>query len=246
MVETASDREEANPSDVVLDADASAPGVEKCNAARDEGEQGEIKARVRRRKLWLRAIVAAVVAVPFCIIWWAHSAQVQKQAVEAARALEAKITYADEAPFAGPNPAIRWLRDRLGHDYTSSVSGISLAGKTLKEHDLQFLAQLPGLQALWLQESNAGDAEIKVILANSRLEELSLRNTRISDEALADISRLPRLEFLYLEGTSVSDAGLTHLANLSTMKLLKLNDTRVTPEGVNKLRQALPAAQIRL
>jgi hypothetical protein len=228
-----------------FDSDEAAPGPEESTAARDGGEQGEIKAPVRRRKLWLRAIGAAAVATPFCVIWWVYSAQVQKQAVEAARSLDAKITYADEAPFAGPNPAIRWLRERLGHDYTSPVTSINLAGKSLKENDLQFLSQLPGLQALWLQQTNVSDAEIKALLANSRLEELSLQDTRISDEALADISRLPRLEFLYLGGTSVTDAGLTHLASVSTMKLLKLNDTRVTPEGVNKLRQALPGAQIR-
>jgi hypothetical protein len=108
MVETASDRDEANPSDAAIDAAEAAPSSEECTAARDGGEQGEIKAPVRSRKLWLRALGAAVVAVPFCAIWWVYSAQVQKQAVEAARSLDAKITYADEAPFAGPNPAIRW------------------------------------------------------------------------------------------------------------------------------------------
>ena len=143
MVETASDREEANPSDVVLDADESAPGVEKCNAARDEGEQGEIKAPVRRRKLWLRAIVAAVVAAPFCIIWWAHSAQVQKQAVEAARS-RGQDHLRRRSPFCRAESGDPLVARSPGHDYTSSVSGISLAGKTLKEHDLQFLAQLPG------------------------------------------------------------------------------------------------------
>lgn len=197
-----------------------------------------------RRVRGLRVFAGAATVAALASIWWAYSAERQKAAVQSALALGSKITYADEMPFSHPNAAVRWLQEKLGHDYTSSVRGVDLGGKTLKESDLEFLQGFPNLRALWLHDTNVGDAEVKAILSNSRLEELSLQATRITDAALADLGRLSQLEFLYLENTAITDAGLAHLKNLAALKGLKLSKTRMTGEGVQRLRHALPAARI--
>ena len=76
------------------------------------------------------------------------------------------------------------------------------------------------------------------------LRALYLEGTHVGDAGLACIGRLTSLEVLALTGTGVTDAGLTHLEGLTRLKALDLSDTAVTPRGVDRLRRALPGAEI--
>ena len=230
--------------DVASERTASDPQNDADNSQEVCSAEAVNLSKAPRRGRWPQVFTGAAAAAAFGVIWWVYSAEKQKEAVQLALGLGSKITYADEMPFSHPSAAVRWLQEKLGHDYTSSVRSVDLGGKMLKEGDLEFLQGLPNLRALWLHGTNVGDAEVKAYLSNLSLEELSLQDTRITDAALADLGRLARLEFLYLENTAVSDAGLTHLKDFVMLKGLKLSETRVTAEGVQELRHALPAARI--
>jgi len=197
-----------------------------------------------RRRRWIKPLALVLATAVVAAGWWDYSARRQKRAAEAVLALDGRVGYADELPFQGPNPAVRWLRDQLGHDYTSSVALVKFGGKAIRDEDLTCLQGLPRLQALWLHDTAIGDAGVKAFSGNSALEELSLRTTRVTDAGLADLAGLRRLEFLYLQDNGISDAGLLHLEGLTALKLLKLDGTRVTSQGVEKLQRALPRTRI--
>lgn len=197
-----------------------------------------------RRGRWLKGPALALAAAIVALVWWDYSAREQKRAADAILALDGKVSYADELPFQQPHAAIRWLHEKLGHDYTSSVAVVRLGGANVRDEDLMCLRSLPALQALWLNNTSIGDAALKELSYNPRLEELSLRTSRITDAGLSELARLRRLEFLYLQDNDISDAGLANLESLMSLKLLKLDGTRVTPRGIGKLQRALPLTQI--
>lgn len=197
-----------------------------------------------RRRRWLKGPALALAAAIVAAGCWDYSARRQKRAVGSVAALGGKVSYADEMPFQQPNAAARWLQDKLGHDYTSSVAVVRLSGADVRDEDLTCLRGLPGLQALLLNNTAVGDVAVKELSHIPRLEELSLRTTRITDAGLSHLARLQRLEFLYLQDNEISDAGLANLESLTSLKLLKLDGTRVTARGIRKLQRALPLTQI--
>lgn len=176
--------------------------------------------------------------------WWIHSARLQGEAVRDIRRVRGIVVYADDMPFQEPFAPILWLERRFGHDYTSTVAQVNLGGKRIKSQDLNCLANLSGLRALWLHNTEIDDDGLSVLAGHRRLEELSLRSTRITNAGLASLAKLERLEFLYLNDTAISDSGLAHLKQLTSLKTLDLARTRVTAVGVRKLSQALPEARI--
>lgn len=171
---------------------------------------------------------------------WARSAYLQTRAVASIRTLHGMVAYADDMPFQEPYAVVRWLEGKLGHDSTSAVAQVSLAGTSVSDQDLNCLANLNGLRTLLLQNTAVGDAALEAVAAHRGLEELSLRSTKVTDAGLTHLAQLKRLEFLYLHDTDITDAGLVHLEGLTSLKRVELNRTRVTPAGVRRLNRALP------
>jgi Leucine-rich repeat (LRR) protein len=89
-----------------------------------------------------------------------------------------------------------------------------------------------------------GDEQLSQLAQLTTLETLDLGDCPITDEGLRHLSQLPRLEMLILNGTQVTDAGLVHLEALPHLTYVSLGQTNVTGEGVERLRQALPGADI--
>lgn len=82
---------------------------------------------------------------------------------------------------------------------------------------------------------NAGDADLALVKALPKVEQLDLRNTAITNAGLANIEGLATLTHLHLEGTAVTDEGLGHLKGLSALTYLNLYNTAVTDQGVAQL-----------
>lgn len=82
---------------------------------------------------------------------------------------------------------------------------------------------------------NAGDADLVLVKALPKVEQLDLRNSAITNAGLANLEGMASLTHLHLEGTGVTDEGLTHLKGLGALTYLNLYNTAVTDKGVSEL-----------
>ena len=92
------------------------------------------------------------------------------------------------------------------------------------------------LRVLSLNDTDIGDADLKVVATFKQLEQLGLKGTKITDAGLAQIAGLSRLEILALSGTNVTDAGLAHVAKLEGITGLNLTGTKITDAGLPQLK----------
>jgi hypothetical protein len=88
------------------------------------------------------------------------------------------------------------------------------------------------------------DAAVKSIVQMSRLTRLDLRRTKITDAGVAQLAALKNLTYINLFGTEVTDKGLASLASMKSLQNIYLYETKVTDAGVDKLKAALPKAEI--
>ena len=73
---------------------------------------------------------------------------------------------------------------------------------------------------------------------------LELNGTDIGDASIRSLAYQTRLEILCLRGTRVTDASLESLLKLSSLKVLDLRETKMSPECVEKLKRALRNADV--
>ncbi|KAJ8010161.1 hypothetical protein DPEC_G00072110 [Dallia pectoralis] len=113
-----------------------------------------------------------------------------------------------------------------------------LSIKHTKVMDVSALAQLPGLQTLYLDGTGISESSLEHLATHLTLSALSLAGISTADgnHALQIISGL-KLTYLNLPGRhSVTDAGITFLSQLSRLSELDLTDyTNVTDQGVTQL-----------
>ena len=100
------------------------------------------------------------------------------------------------------------------------------------------------LRSLNLTQTRITDAGLVNLRGMTELRNLNLLSNRIADAGLRNLRELRQLEKLNLATSEVSDAGLAHIEHLSQLQELNLYATRVTEEGVEKLKQALPNAEV--
>jgi hypothetical protein len=111
---------------------------------------------------------------------------------------------------------------------------------------LAHLAGLTNLRTLDLHGTSITGAGLAHLRGLKKLRVLRIdSNPGINDAGLAYLSGMANLERLYLESTGVSDAGLVHLKGLTNLRELDLYNTNVTAAGVDKLRESLPAIEVR-
>ena len=82
---------------------------------------------------------------------------------------------------------------------------------------------------------SAGDADLVLIKALPKVEQLDLRNTAITNAGLVNLDGMASLTHLHLEGTGVTDEGLAHVKGLGNLTYLNLYNTAVTDKGVGEL-----------
>jgi hypothetical protein len=183
---------------------------------------------VRARQFTLRTLLAATAVVALAMSW-VHAARSQQQAraslvlsnpaavVLYGYQVDAEGRLALDALAATPE----WLRNRIGVDYLSSVSGVELFYAT--------------------------NADIECLLPFSALRRLSLdRAIDLTDAGLARLAQLKWLKCLALnEADQITDDGLQSLARLSNLVELHIDMGRqMTPEGIERLRRSMPHCRI--
>ncbi len=100
---------------------------------------------------------------------------------------------------------------------------------SLKPHDLQ---------SLFLYEVD--DGALPYLANLSGLEELYLSNTTVSDNGLRLLAPLRCLKRLYVYHTDISDSGLMNLVQLPGLVNLTCSGTATTEEGLSRLRRIMP------
>ena len=114
----------------------------------------------------------------------------------------------------------------------------------LRDAELEEVAGLTNLRALYLFYSPVTDAGLKHLAGLTKLESLDLSSTRVSDAGLKQLAGLKHLRALNLSRTRVTDAGLKTLAGLKGLLWLDLCGTEATATGVAALQKELPACRI--
>ena len=76
------------------------------------------------------------------------------------------------------------------------------------------------------------------------VDSVFLNGTQATDADLAHLSGVTALEMLWLRDTRVTDADLAHLSGVTALETLDLSDTQVTDGGVGELQKALPNCEI--
>ena len=82
---------------------------------------------------------------------------------------------------------------------------------------------------------SAGDADLALVKALPKVEQLDLRNTAITNAGLVNLDGMASLTHLHLEGTGVTDEGLAHVKGLGNLTYLNLYNTAVTDKGIAHL-----------
>jgi len=128
---------------------------------------------------------------------------------------------------------------------SGEVLWIDLSETGLRDDDLASLSKLPGLQFLFIDNTQVTDAAMLHLKLLTQLRELGLSSTRVTDKGLTNLGELTKLKWLALAGTQVTDAGLVHLSELSSLKEIWLRETKVSNAGVAKLQEALPELRVK-
>lgn len=115
--------------------------------------------------------------------------------------------------------------------------------------DLSFVARLPQLEWLHLEDDSLSDAELAQLMPARRLRGLVIDSHRISDAGLKHLGQLTGLETLRINHSNFgwgspspypagefSDAGLMHLRGLTNLRFLAVYDANLTGEAWDHLR----------
>src|SRR3972149_8010330 len=94
-------------------------------------------------------------------------------------------------------------------------------------------------------EPTVNDATLARVAKRKSLKRLYLDGTKITDAGLRNLVGLKELRELSLANTPITDAGLKDLENFSALRRLDLQGTKTTAQGIARLREAMPALQIK-
>lgn len=126
----------------------------------------------------------------------------------------------------------------------SALKELNLAGTSVTDGGMQWLATHPRLSNLAVDRTSLTDAGLESLAINLNLTRLSLHTTQLSDAGMKHLSRMKSLRELNLDMTSISDDGLAELASLKALQEIRLVDTKVTADGVVVLKKALPDCKV--
>ncbi len=153
-----------------------------------------------------------------------------------------------------------------------SLQEAYLRDTSITDIGVEYLSRLEKLTVLTLDRSLVTDKMADSIRKMKQLKWLSVENCEIGDDTLAAVSECPDLWYLFLGGTPVTDKGIAHVVNFqkpvniylpycksvtdasidslarlpnSENQHLALWGSGITENGFNRLKTALPNAQIR-
>ncbi len=126
-----------------------------------------------------------------------------------------------------------------------SLRNLNLSGTKITSAGLADLVNLPHLTSLQLLYPPISEQHATFLSQMAGLTKLELGEVQ-TDKALASLSRLNQLEELHLAGGNLSEVGLLALTETKSLKTLVLKGSRLSPAAVERLRLALPQADIQL
>jgi hypothetical protein len=157
--------------------------------------------------------------------------------------LLASSTLLPAGAFAMTAEEIESAVTRLGGkvQYDDALPGrplvrIDLSKTTIRDEDLAFLSQVPGLRELDIRQTTVGDAALEHVAQLGKLRFLNVFRTGMTDKGLERIQDLRELETLLMGGTRVTDAGMTYLKAFPRLRKVSIFDTGVGDKGVRHLR----------
>jgi Leucine-rich repeat (LRR) protein len=183
-----------------------------------------------RYRFRLRTLLIAITVLAVTFAWcrWEVEQVRKEQAILAwSGKLGAGIGYPEEIPFFSKD---NWFGAR--------VTFVEFVGSEVS--DVSPLAELKNLEHLELWGTQVSD--LSALSGLNELKTLRITGSPVSD--LSPLAELKSLERLDLSGTQVSD--LASLVELKNLKEVCIADTQVNDEQVQKLKQAIPNANISL
>jgi internalin A len=151
--------------------------------------------------------------------------------------------------------------------FIRGIYKVDLNGSSITDGDLAVLREIKGLEMVWVSGTRVTDAGLKELKGIKGLRGLDVISCRITDAGMKDLKEMKGLQELNLSGTQITDAGLKDLREVRGLRrlditsttttdasveyLMELQDMKwlsvghfVTKAGGDRLRQALPSAQI--
>lgn len=129
-------------------------------------------------------------------------------------------------------------------EYFANVDMLLLSGSNVKDLDMVYLGNFPGLRVLSLANTSIDSQGLAYLKSLPELENLDLSGTLVTDSDLGVIGQLQNLRELDLTSTSVTNDGVEILRRLDHLKVLSLMHTRVSVERIELLRQQMPNTEI--
>ena len=171
----------------------------------------DLRAKMRKRfRFSLRSLMVVVTLLCVWMGYYLDAVRRQRQAVQAIRALNGRITYDYDLLEENGIEELkwkRWMRSKLGAEYVAQVDQVWFTGREIEPIGMGHYA--------WPK-------------------------SEICDDDLELLENLPALTDLCLIHTHVTDRGVPHLKRLKSVKRLCVSGTRITPTGIAELRRALP------
>lgn len=135
---------------------------------------------------------------------------------------------------AGPEWLTGWLM-RHNLPVIKRLAGIDSVGPAFCDKDLKLLRRSTRIGYLDLDRTRVTDAGMVYLEAFGKLHILELDSTQVTDVGLTSLKEMTQLRVLTLRDTAITNAGLTHLRNLKGLVHLDLGNTHVTDEGLSSL-----------
>ncbi len=83
------------------------------------------------------------------------------------------------------------------------VSELSLAGKTIEQSDLKFLATMRSLETLDLRRLAQAELQLAPLANSQSIRTLNLAGTKLTSDSIGTLAEMPQLERVYLWGTGL-------------------------------------------
>ena len=127
----------------------------------------------------------------------------------------------------------------------TSLAELDLSGcPNLTDDAVAKLTALPKLKKLNLYDTPIGDAAAESVAGLPSLRWLNVDKTNITDVGVESLAKLDALTFLHLGSTPISDDAADPLSKMTSLEKLIVTRTEMTEEAAERIREALPAAEV--
>lgn len=121
---------------------------------------------------------------------------------------------------------------------------LDLSRTAVTDDGLAILAKAPRLKQLFLDGAKITGKALSQIAERGELEELDLSNLPLQAADLAPLPRLKKLKILYLQNCPLDDSAVDTLRRLTSLEQLDLTGCKLSPAALQRLKAALPKAEV--